>query len=144
MGRKRIGRGKHLYIFLACLTALLLAGCASVERDRFTADLQNAAQLYARGDFEASLVANHNIVVLSEGRPPADQSLFNMGLIYADNRYAKKDYRKSMSYFQRVVKEYPDSPLATQAKTWIGVLGVIEKSKEVDIEVERKKKRLMR
>jgi TolA-binding protein len=144
LGGKRIRKWKHLQVFLTGLIVLLLAGCVSMERDRFAGDLQNAAQLYARGDFEASLVVNHNVVVLSQGTPPADQSLFNMGLIFADNRYAKKDYNKSMAYFQRVVKEYPDSSLVPQAKTWIGVLQVIEKSKEVDIEIERKKKRLIR
>ncbi|OPY77722.1 MAG: hypothetical protein A4E64_01015 [Syntrophorhabdus sp. PtaU1.Bin058] len=122
----------------------LLFGCASLERSRFSGDLRNAADLYARGDFEGALKVNQSIVSLAEGKPPGDQSLFNIGLIYADNKYQKKDYRKSIVFFQRVVKEYPQSPLVAQAKTWIGVLVVIEKSKEVDIELERKKKKLVR
>jgi hypothetical protein len=144
LGGKPIRERKHLYFLLAGLMVLLLSGCSSLERSRFAGDLQHAADLYARGDFEGSLTANYNILARSEGKPPGDQALFNMGLIYADNKYAKKDYRKSVTFFQRVVREYPESPLVAQAKTWIGVLAVIEKSKEVDIELERKKKRLMR
>lgn len=143
MGRKRIRERKYFYCFLAGLI-LLLFGCSSLERSRFSGDLQSAAELYARGDFEGSQKANQNIIALSEGKPPGDQAFFNMGLIYASNKYPKKDYRKSMAFFQRVVREYPQSPLVAQAKTWIGVLEVIEKSKEVDLELERKKKKLVR
>jgi hypothetical protein len=38
----------------------------------------------------------------------------------------------------------PQSPLVEQAKIWIGVLNVIEKSKQVDIEIEEMKKELSR
>ena len=48
------------------------------------------------------------------------------------------------SIFQRIVREYPQSPLAAQSKTWIGVLSVIERSKEADIEIEQTKKKLSR
>lgn len=144
MGRKRIRERKYFYCILTGLILLLLFGCSSLQRSRFSGDLQNAADLYARGDFEGSQKANQNIIALTEGRPPGDQALFNMGLIYANSKYPKKDYRKSMAFFQRVVRDYPQSPLVPQAKTWIGVLEVIEKSKEVDIELERKKKKLVR
>jgi len=144
LGRKRIRERKYVHFFLAGVILFLLFGCASLEQSRFSGDLRNAADLYARGDLEGALKVNQDIVALAEGKPPGDQSLFNIGLIYADSKYQKKDYRKSMAFFQRVVKEYPQSPLAVQARTWIGVLGVIERSKEVDIELERKKRRLVR
>lgn len=144
MGRKQKGKRKYIRFFLAGMILFLLFGCASLERNRFSGDLRNAADLYARGDFEGALKVNQDIASLAEGKPPGDQSLFNIGLIYADNKYQKKDYRRSIAFFQRVVKEYPQSPLVAQAKTWIGVLTVIERSKEVDIELERKKKRLVR
>ncbi len=144
MGRKQIRKRKYVYLFLAGVILLLLSGCASFEQRRLSGELRSAADLYGRGDFEGALKANQNVAALAEGKPPGDQSLFNMGLIYADSRYKKKDYRKSIALFQRVVKEYPESPLAVQARTWIGVLGVIERSKEVDIELEHKKRRLVR
>lgn len=144
MDRKHIRERKYFYCFFTGLMLLLLSGCSSLQQSRFSGDIQNAAELYARGDFEDSLKANQNILALSEGKPPGDQALFNIGLIYASNRYSKKDYRKSMAFFQRVVKEYPRSQLVPQSKTWIGVLEVIEKSKQVDIEMERKKKKLVR
>ena len=144
MRRKRIRERKYFYCFFTGLILLLIFGCSSVQQSRFSGDLQNAETLYAHGDFEGGLKANQNIVALCEGKPPGDQALFNMGLIYASLKYPKKDYRKSMALFRRVVKEYPQSPLVPQARTWIGVLEVIERSKEVDIEMERKKKKLAR
>ena len=75
---------------------------------------------------------------LASGKVQERQDLF------VSNNNAKRDYRRSMAMFQRVVKEYPQSPLVPQAKTWIGVLDVIEKSKEVDMEIERAKKKLAR
>ncbi len=144
MCRKRIGQRKYLYCFLAGLTMILPFGCSSLQQGRLSGDIQNAEELYARGDFEGGLKANQNIMSLCEKKPPCEQALFNMGLIYASNNYVKKDYRKSMAMFQRVVREYPQSPLVPQARTWIGVLAVIERSKDIDIEIERTKKKLAR
>jgi len=110
----------------------LLSGCTALQQSRFSGDLQRAEELYARGDFEGGLKANQTIVSACEKKPPCDQAFFNMGLIYASHTYPKKDYRKSMAMFQRVVREYPQSPLVPQARTWVGVLAVIERSKEVD------------
>ena len=144
MRRKRIGKRKHFYCFLAGLILFLFSGCSSLQQNRFSGDIQNAETLYARGDFEGGLKVNQGIVALCEGKPPGDQALFNMGLIYASHKYPRKDYKKSMAMFQRVVKEYPQSHLVPQARTWVGVLTVIERSKEVDIDMEKKKRKLAR
>ncbi|MHB8110939.1 MAG: tetratricopeptide repeat protein [Syntrophorhabdaceae bacterium] len=120
-------------------------GCTTIQQPpRFAAELQNALDLYARGDFDAGLKANQAILAQSERKPPGDQALFNIGLIYASDNYPKKDYKKSLGIFHRVIREYPFSQLAPQAKTWIGVLAVIERSKEADVEVEQTKKKLAR
>jgi outer membrane protein assembly factor BamD (BamD/ComL family) len=145
LGRKPVTERKHLYICLAGLILVLFLGsCSSLEQNRLAGDLRNAGELYARGDFEGALTANHNILVLAKGKPPGDEALFNMGLIYASSKYAKKDYKKSMAFFQRVIREYPQSSQVPEARTWVGVLEVIEKSRQVDIELERKKKKLVR
>jgi hypothetical protein len=54
---------------------------------------------------------------------------------------------KSLSSFLRLVKEHPQSPLADEAKIWIELLQenqklnrMMEKSKEVDIAIEEKKR----
>jgi hypothetical protein len=77
-------------------------------------------------------------------RPPGDEAIFNMGLIYAHYGNPKKDNEKSIFFFRKLLNEHPKSPLVEQAKIWIGVLNVIEKSKQVDLEIEEMKKELSR
>lgn len=160
MRRKRVEERKYIYGLLAGLIVFLISGCSYIplrnnipedgaregnaKEERFAERLQKAAELYGHGDFDGGLKVNQDIISLCGKKPPCDQALFNMGLIYASTNNAKRDYRKSMAMFQRVVKEYPQSPLVPQARTWVGVLDVIEKSKEVDMEIERAKKKLAR
>ena len=63
-----------------------------------------------------------------------------MGLVYAHPKNPKKDNKRAIAFFNRVVKSYPDSPWTEQAKIWVGVLDGVEKLKQVDIEIEEKKR----
>ena len=110
-------------------------------------NLGRAEQLIKQGDYEGSLKENQRVLSISGKNPPGDKALFNMGLIYAHGENPKKDYEKSLLFFKKVLTDYPQSPWAEEAKIWVGVLQeneklkkVIEKFKEVDIEVEEKKR----
>ncbi|MBI4847098.1 MAG: tetratricopeptide repeat protein [Nitrospirae bacterium] len=98
--------------------------------------------LLLKGDFRESLREAQNI--LDSNSPYTDRALFYTGLIYAHYDNPEKDYKKSLGYFERLINEYPQSPLFEQAKIMRGVLNVIEKAKQVDIDIERKKKELTR
>jgi tetratricopeptide (TPR) repeat protein len=109
--------------------------------------LARAQELLSQGDYEGSLRENQRVLSLTANESPGDEAVFNMGLIYAHAGNPKKDYRKAMSFFGRLPKEYPQSPLAGQAKIWLGVLQanekltqMLEKSKQVDIEIEEKRR----
>ncbi len=126
-----------------------------------SAHLVSAKRLFEQRDFEGSLKENQKILSLSNQNSPADEALFNMGLIYAHFGNPKKDYIKSIGFFRRLMREYPQSPLVEQARIWSGILQesdrlsqtiqklsqtiqnlnqVIEESKHVDIEIEEKKR----
>jgi tetratricopeptide (TPR) repeat protein len=109
--------------------------------------LLRGQKLLAQGDYESALNENQKVLSMSTHRPPEDEALFNMGLIFAHSGNPKKDFGKSLDFFSKVVKDYPKSPLAEQAKIWIKVLQehegltqVIQKLKQVDIDVEEKKR----
>jgi TolA-binding protein len=117
------------------------------ERGEARERLLRGQKLLSQGDYEGSLAENQKVLTLSARRPPEDEALFNTGLIYAHFDNPKKDYGKSLDYFKRMIKDYPKSPLSEQAKIWIGVLQeneklnqILEKSKQVDIEIEEMKR----
>ena len=101
-------------------------------------------QMFKTNDFKAALDANEKALALPDDKHRLDEILFNIGLIYAHHDNPDKNYKKSMEYFERLINDHPDSPLADQAKVWQSLLDVIEKSKQVDIEIEEKKKELAR
>jgi tetratricopeptide (TPR) repeat protein len=99
-----------------------------------------AQNLMAKGDYEGSLRESQKVLGLLNDQPPADTAIFNMGLIYAHPKNPKKDNKRAISFFSRVIKGYPDSPWAEQAKIWVGVLDGVEKLKQVDLEIEERKR----
>ncbi len=117
-------------------------------------NLLRARKLLEQRDFDGSLKENQKILSLSGQNPPGDEALFNMGLIYAHFGNPKKEYGRATGFFRKLTKDYPHSPLVAQARIWIGLLQenekltqtiqklnqVIEESKQVDIEIEEKKR----
>jgi tetratricopeptide (TPR) repeat protein len=181
MGRKRARAGQFIFLCIAGLISCFLCSCAAwegqcvltrevyiekaprfIEKAPPKAEYPNplgeslgqAEQLLKQGDFEASLKENQRVLSISGKNPPGDRALFNMGLIYADRENPKKDCEKALLFFSKVLKDYSQSPLAEEAKIWVGLLRerievlqeneklkkVIENLKQVDIEVEEKKR----
>jgi hypothetical protein len=102
--------------------------------------LQTAQRLMARGEYEASLREAQKVLLIAKDGPPCDAAFYHMGLVHAHPENAKKDNKKAIAFFTRVVKNYPNSPLAEQAKIWIGVLDGLEQLKQVDLEIEERKR----
>jgi outer membrane protein assembly factor BamD (BamD/ComL family) len=150
----------YLYLFIAGMIFISLAGCAILKekeaKRKAPEYLLTAQKLLDQGDYEGSLKENQRVLSLYSNVPPGDEALFNTGLIYAHYGYAKRDHKKSLDIFKRLVKMFPQSPFAGQAKMWIGILQenerlnreveelntTIKKSKQVDIELDEKKKEL--
>ena len=112
-------------------------------RDHF----HRARDFFEQGNFEAALEENQKVLSTPGKNSSKDRALFQIGLICASSRNPKRDLDKSLSFFLKLVKEYPQSPFTDEAKTWIDVLQenqklnrMIEKSKEVDIAIEEKKR----
>jgi len=102
--------------------------------------LAKARHLLSRGDYDAALRENEEALFVAKDRSPADAAVFYMGLIYAHPGNPKKDNRRAIGFFNRVVKTHPESMWAEQAKIWVAVLDGVEKLKQVDLEIEEKKR----
>jgi tetratricopeptide (TPR) repeat protein len=102
--------------------------------------LNTAQILLARGDYEGSLRESQKVLSLLKDQSPADTAIFHMGLVYAHPKNPKKDNKRAIFFFNRVIKGYPDSAWVEQAKIWVGVLDGVEKLKQVDLEIEERKR----
>ena len=172
MGRKRTRARKSIYLCIASLIFLPFLGCAVLNETQkvvvkketpqrneetlkiLSDHLFQARKLLEQGDYDGSLKENQKALSFSGQNPPGDEALFNMGLIYAHHGNPKKDYSKSIVFFKRLIKDYPQSSLVEQARIWTGILQeneklnqtirklnqVIEESKQVDIEIEERKR----
>ena len=121
MGQESCRKGEHVLLFTACLLAFLCASSACTPRTNAWIDnyyFGRAETMMARGDFDNAMEAN--AAILKEFPDTlGDQALYNMGLIYfhPENRFA--DDRKALDAFQRILLEYPKSPLKEETQMWI-------------------------
>lgn len=162
MGTKRTGTGQYVYFCIASLIVLSVSGCSVVNEVRQWGEtresLVRGKELLARGDYAGSLRENQRVLSSSRGRPPGDEALFNMGLIHSHFGNPKKDYKRALGFFKKLTKDYPQSPRVEQAKIFVNMLEenerLIEKDKklnemirmlkEVDLEIEEKKRKKVR
>jgi tetratricopeptide (TPR) repeat protein len=126
MGRKQIGPRKYIFYSIACLISLSLFRCAAIDelrtREESKRDLRQGHKLLARGNYDGALDEYQKVLALSSRKPPEDEALFYIGLIYASNRYPKRDNKKSMDFFTDILNDWPQSPFVEQAKIWLGIL----------------------
>jgi tetratricopeptide (TPR) repeat protein len=128
LGRKRTWAWKYIYLYTVSLIFLFLflLSCATLKGND---PLLRSKMLLAKGDYESALKENKRILSRYPDRPPADEALFNIGLIYSHYGNPEKNYKKSFSFFWRLLKEFPQSSRAEEAKIWTGVLNTIEETK---------------
>lgn len=148
MGGKRNGARQCIYLCLAGLMLLAASACALSRAAPCVPDKESRLpalrELIDRGAFDEAARQSEGILSASPQSPQVDEALYALGLVFAHAGNPKKDYRKSRDSFARLVKEHPGSPLAGEAKIWIGVLDTIEKTKQIDIEIEGKKKEIVK
>ena len=95
-------------------------------------------------NFEEAVEKNRLIVEKLGLRKPADEALYNLGLIYAHVDNPMKDYKKSKIYFHVLTTQFPDSEFAEEARIWLGLFDTLEKIQQIDVEIEQQKKQLTR
>jgi outer membrane protein assembly factor BamD (BamD/ComL family) len=144
MGRKPTRAWKYIYLFLTSLISLLLFNCAmikglkpTVKESKLTEEAQehlhHGQKLLSQKDYEGAIAEYEKVLSLSPHKPPEDQAFFNLALIYAHFGNPKRDYKKSIDLFLRILNEYPESHLVEQAKIWVGLLmESVESNKKIE------------
>jgi outer membrane protein assembly factor BamD (BamD/ComL family) len=106
--------------------------------------LLQAQDLLAKGDYEAALEENQKVLSLAAYNPPGDEALYNIGLIYAHPGNPKRDYVKSIAFFDRVISDYSQSRWFIQAKVWAEILRESEELKRAPTAVKEEPRDLLR
>jgi tetratricopeptide (TPR) repeat protein len=106
--------------------------------------LNRCQEFLGLSNYKEALQENQKVLSSPDENLQKDKALFNIGLIYAHYDNPEKDFKKSRQYFNKLIQQYPQSPLVEHAKIWVGIFNIIEKEKQVDIEIEKKKKELAR
>lgn len=151
MGRKRNRAWEYICFCITSLIFLSLLSCAPINEIKKQIEareyLLQGRKLLAKRDYEAALSKYQKVLSMSPGKTREAEAVFNMGLIYAHFEYPKKDFEKSIEFLKKLIKDYPESPLVEQSKIWVEVLQkneelnqVIQKLKQVDIEIEERKR----
>lgn len=117
------------------------------ESEESREHLIRSQKLLAQGNYEGAADESQRALISFDPRSSRDEALFNLGLIYAHPGNPQRDIQKSLEYFKRLIKNYPKSPFAEQAKTCVGILEeneelnyLIQKLKQVDIDIEKMKR----
>jgi hypothetical protein len=104
-----------------------IAGCATMDQQLQGVD-SPSGNLITPSNFDRTLKENQR--ALAEGKGPPDVALFNIGVVSAHSANPKKDYPRALLAFRTLVKDYPSSARAEQAKIWIQALEQIQKNAE--------------
>jgi len=126
-----------------------LASCSTMRNGSMgpgtesnAAYIERSKALLAEGNYETAFQENQKALAEKKGTP--DVALFNMGLISAYSLNPKKDYPKALGSFRTLVNQYPQSPLAEQAKVWVLVLEEHQKIAEDKQKLAEEKRALSR
>ncbi len=94
--------------------------------------------------FEEAVKKNMQVLEEANNKKPADEALYNLGLIFAHADNPDKDFKKSQTYLSLLTEQFPDSEFAEEAQVLLGLFDTIEKIQQIDIEIEQQKKKLTR
>lgn len=98
-------------LYAACFEIILLNvfGCVHYsEKWPFETHFKRAGKHILLGNFQAALYENDKVFRQSFP-PPRAQAVLQRGLIYAHPQNPARDYGISMDYFQKILRDYPDS-----------------------------------
>ena len=144
MGGKRSGKGKHIHLCIAVLILLSPLACTfdqmmstrmvDASGEEAQAHLVLGRKFFAEGNFGSSLEENEKVLLLAGRNTPIDEALFSIALIHAHFDNLARDYGKSLATLRKLIKDYPKSPLAQQAKV---IMSLIQNNERLNRRVER-------
>lgn len=139
-------RNYILYCFTtsSIIVAITLAACAPFH-DKFARmkahhQLEQHRYNLAEGFFETVIEESMQVIERSETEPPADVAFYALGEVYAHHDNRGRDYYLSQYYFEKLIENFPDSNLNSEAKTYLSLIKSINAREEETAAVEKPSK----
>ena len=155
------------------LVSLLLTGCASLSTSLFQSQAVFPPQkVIETGDFRGFLMENQRNLSTCGEWIECDITLFNLGFVYAYPRSPYRDHQKARQYLRELHSRFPQSPWASQGQVLLAFMneqvgleeaqrqlrtglrtrdaairklqGQLDRSRQIDIEIEKKERELLR
>jgi hypothetical protein len=162
---------QSLYILL--IVGLFLTGCASSPASLFWSQPAFPPQkVIQNGDYRGFLAENQCNLAECGGWLGCDVTLFNLGFVYAYPLSPYRDPPKARQYLRELRSRFPQSPWTSQGQVLLAFMneqvnleeaqrrlradlrtreaaiqklqGQLNRSREIDIEVEKKERELLR
>src|SRR5919198_381257 len=152
--------------------SLMLAGCVSkpsVDKSRPAFPPQ---QVMEDGNYARFLAENRQLLEHCGGGAGCEAALFNLGFVHAYPPSPYYDPGKALGYFDDLIKKYPRSPWAFEGRAWRALLTAnlaseekrrrlqadlrakdatirtlrsqLGRSQEIDMEIDKKERELLR
>ncbi len=104
-----LGKAARRVVITVCITAMCFCcGCSHIdEGSRVQSTSRELNDLFNQGNYGALLTRYEQ--VLEKSPSAADITLFEMGIIYSYPKNQNKDYQKSLSCFEKLIRQYPES-----------------------------------
>jgi hypothetical protein len=158
---------------LALIGMLLLAGCASMPF-HFGRNPHNfpPQAVMEDGNYARFVDENHQTLKSCEGKTTCAIALFNLGFAHAYPQSPYHDPTKALVYLTELVEVYPQTTWAFQGRAWITLVkqtlaleaardqlqaalraqkatirnleGRLQRSREIDLRIDRKERELLR
>jgi hypothetical protein len=155
------------------MVSLLLSSCASLSTSLFQSQADFPPQkVIENGDYRGFLVENQRNLSACGEWIACDVTLFNLGFVYAYPQSPYRDPRKARQYLRELHSKFPQSRWASQGQVLLAFLnervgleeaqrqlrtdlrtrdaairklrGQLDRSREIDIEIEKKERELLR
>ena len=152
---------------------LLFAGCTRSLQHLAQSSLDFPPQMVMEnGNYAGFLAENKRRLEKCGVGMGCDVALFNLGFIHAYSQSPYHDPAKALQYFGELLKKYPHSPWAFQGQVWIALINEnlaldetrrrlqadlrtreatirslqkrLNRSRDIDIEMEKKERELLR
>jgi hypothetical protein len=173
MHRVRLGLPCGPCLHVLVVVGLLLTGCASSPVSLFRSQAAFPPQkVLERGDYRRFLVENQRQLAACGGGTGCDVTLFNLSFVYAYPESPYRDPQKARRYLRELHGRYPHSPWSSQGQVLLAFLNEqdsieeaqrrlrtelrtrdatirklreqLDRSREIDLAIEKKERELLR